>query len=481
MRGADAFLPLTDYLRYNMSTCGTKVVCAEGDCGACTVALGKLSEPKQMNSGGGGGRSRPSDHELKYVPVNGCIQYVYQLDCSHVITVEGVKNGEELNPVQTAMVDCHGAQCGYCTPGFIVAMCSMFNCTDKKIERADIKEGLSGNLCRCTGYVSIVDAALAVDAKKVVRFQEQYPDAAMVKAFQEHSQQPPLIEAHGRSVFCPIDLAGAVEFKEKHPDAVIIAGGTDVCVNMNKRALEPQNLLSTGNLAGMDQIENDGTNLIIGARVQLRQLEHYVRDLIPELYKVLFVFGSPQIRFAGTLAGNIANASPIADTGPFLFVMDAEIEVASSKGTRRIKINDLYQGYKKLAMQAEEMITRIHIPLPGKEDLLKLYKVSRREHLDISSFTAAIRLRRQSDKVVAPVVAYGGVGPVVMRLAKTEEFLNGKPFTLETFKSAGEIARAEITPISDVRGSTDFRYQLAENVLLKFYYETAAERQLVCR
>jgi xanthine dehydrogenase small subunit len=464
VRGADAFLPLTDYLRYNMSACGTKVVCAEGDCGACTVAIGKLA------AGG----------KLDYVPVNGCIQYVYQLDCSHIITVEGVGNSEELNPVQKAMVDCHGAQCGYCTPGFIVAMCSMFD-SGEKIERADVKEGLSGNLCRCTGYVSIIDAALAVDAKKFVRFAEQYPDAAMCKAFKEHSQQPPLIEAEGRSVFCPLDLPSAVEFKMKHPDAVIVSGGTDVSVNMNKRGYEPENLLSTGNLPGMDQIENDGTTLIVGARVQLRQLEHYVKELIPELYKVLFVFGSPQIRYAGTLAGNIANASPIADTGPFLFVMDAMIEVASTAGSRQIKINDLYQGYKKLAMKPEEIITKIHIPLPRKDDLLKLYKVSRREHLDISSFTAAIRMRRDSDSIVAPVVSYGGVGPVVLRLPKTEEFLRGKPFTLETFKSAGVIARSEITPLSDVRGSSDFRYQLAENVLLKFYYETAAERQLVCR
>jgi xanthine dehydrogenase small subunit len=464
VRGADAFLPLTDYLRYNMSACGTKVVCAEGDCGACTVALGKLAP---------GGK-------LEYVPVNGCIQYIYQLDCSHIITVEGVGNSEELNPVQAAMVDCHGAQCGYCTPGFIVAMCSMYNCSDK-LERADVKEGLSGNLCRCTGYVSIIDAALAVDAKKFVRFSEQYPDAAMSKAFKEHSQQPPMIEAQGRSVFCPVDLPSAVEFKKKHPDAVIISGGTDVSVNMNKRGLEPQNLLSTSNLLSMDQIENDGTCLIVGARVQLRQLEHYVKELIPELYKVLFVFGSPQIRYAGTLAGNIANASPIADSGPFLFVMDAAIEVASASGSRRIKINDLYQGYKKLAMTPEEIITNIHIPLPRMDDLLKLYKISRREHLDISSFTAAIRLQRDSDKIVAPAVAYGGVGPVVMRLRKTEEYLNGKPFTLETFKSAGSIARSEITPISDVRGAQDFRYQLAENVLVKFYYETAAERQLVCR
>lgn len=462
IRGEHAFVPLTDYLRYEISQCGTKVVCAEGDCGACTIALGHLE-----------------NDDIVYKPVNGCIQYMYQLDCAHVITVEGVKLEGELCGVQTAMINCNGAQCGYCTPGFIVAMCAMFD-AEGTIDRNALKEGLTGNLCRCTGYEDIIKAGLAVDRKKQPRFKQQYPSQPMVKAFREHVKEPITIESEGRVFFNPTDIDGAVAFKAKHPGTVVVSGGTDVCVNANKRGLTPQYLLSTSNLPGMNEIKVQGTNLVVGGRVTLRDLEGYVRELIPELYKVLFIFGSPQIRYAGTLAGNIANASPIADTIPFLFAMDAEVEVLGSKGSRRIKMRSLYKGYKTLALTPEEIITRVHIPMPQKNELLKLYKVSKREQLDISSFTAAIRMRRKENKIDSVSIAYGGVAAVVLQLPKTEAYLKGKPFSLDTFRVAGAIAREEITPLSDVRGSRDYRLQLAENILVKFYYETADERELAC-
>jgi len=462
VKGADALIPLTDYLRYGISACGTKVVCAEGDCGACTVAVGRVN-----------------GDELDYKPVNGCIQYIYQLDCASIITVEGIKNGEELNCVQTAMVECHGAQCGYCTPGFIVAMSSMFD-AGTEINRASVKEGLTGNLCRCTGYLSIIDAALKTDAKSFQKFNTVYPPAPMREAFLEHQKEPARIECEGRSVFCPSSLSQAVSFKKENPAAVIISGGTDVCVNMNKRGLEPVHLMTTANLQGLDDIRHDEATLYVGSKVSLRTLETYVKDLIPEFYNILFVFGSPQIRHAATLAGNIANASPIADSLPFLFAMDALIEVFGSAGPRRIKIQSLYKGYKVLSMEPDEIIVRIIIPIPKTDELLKLYKISRREHLDISSFTAAVRMKNENGTIKSPVIAYGGVAPVVLRLKKTEEFLNGKPFTLETFTAAGKVACDEIAPISDVRGARDYRLQLAQNILVRFYHETANQEQLVC-
>jgi len=165
---------------------------------------------------------------------------------------------------------------------------------------------------------------------------------------------------------------------------------------------------------------------------------------------------------------------------PFLYVMDAQIEVVGSAGPRRIKIQSLYKGYKVLAMEPDEIIIRIIIPLPKKDELLKLYKVSKREHLDISSLTAAVRLKNENNTIKSPLIAYGGVAPVVLRLRKTEEFLNGKPFSLETFTAAGKVACDEITPISDVRGARDYRLQLAQNILVRFYHETAHEEQLIC-
>ncbi len=460
--GEQAFVPITDYLRYEQGVCGTKVVCAEGDCGACTTLIGRIN---------GNG--------IEYKSVNACIQFIFQLDCSHVITVEGLKLNDQLNAVQQSMVDCHGAQCGYCTPGIVVAMCGMYNRTCP-VNLETIKEELTGNLCRCTGYESIMRAGLAVDEARLFKADDHYPPAAMVRTFKEHVSIPIQISAGERIFFNPVNVGDAVKFKAEHAGTVIVSGGTDVSVNANKRGMEPVHLMSTSNLPGLTEICVRENVLEVGARVNLRDLELYVKDLIPEFYKMLWIFGSPQIRCAGTLAGNIANASPIGDTLPFLLVMEAEIEVTGTAGTRRINMNNLYTGYKTLALKSDELITRIFIPVPQKGELLKLYKVSKREQLDISSFGAAIRIQRTNTKIVDAKLAYGGIAAVVLRMKKTEEFLRGKEFTLDTFRAAGEVAKSEITPLSDVRGSSDFRFQLAENILLKFFYETADERELAC-
>ncbi|HEY9787478.1 MAG TPA: FAD binding domain-containing protein [Candidatus Obscuribacterales bacterium] len=464
IRGAEAFTPLSDYLRYELGLCGTKVVCAEGDCGACTVMLGRLNEGKT---------------DLTYIPVNSCIQFLYQLDCAHIASIEGLKIDEQLNNVQEAMVECHGAQCGYCTPGFIVAMCAMFE-NKQKLALPDVKEGLTGNLCRCTGYESIINAALAVDGSQYTKLSQLHPPAPIVQAFEKHHQEPVLIEGDGLKLFIPVDVRSAAEFKSKNSDTIIVSGGTDVCVNTNKKGLEPKTVISLANMAGLDDLTVEQGNLQVGAKVTLRRLEDFCRTLIPEFYRILYVFGSPQIRHAGTLAGNIGNGSPIADTLPFLFVMDAEIEAEGAQGVRRIKINNFYKGYKTLDLGKDEIITRIIVPVPTEADVLKLYKISKREHLDISTFTAAIRLQRDNGRISRANIAYGGIAAVVVRMTKTEAFLAGKPYTIETFREGGKIAREEITPISDVRGSADFRWQLAENILQKFFYETASEREWVC-
>jgi xanthine dehydrogenase small subunit len=468
--GEDAFMSLSDYLRYSLSKCGTKVVCAEGDCGACTVFLGRLNAAK---SG------------IEYIPVNACIQYMYQLDCTHIVTVEGLKVDGDLNRIQQSMVDCHGAQCGYCTPGFIVAMCSLFEQCDKSekpcsVTRQDVSDALTGNLCRCTGYEAIIKAAMSVDEKEYKRLENLYPPQTFVAAFKKHHEEPVLVKGDEAEFFKPTDVKSAVEYKSKNSGAVIVSGGTDVCVNLNKGRIEPRNVLVLTHVAGLEELKLSGDTVEVGARVTLRRLEEFFQKSLPEFHHILWIFGSPQIRYAGTLAGNIANGSPIADSLPFLFVSGAEVEVAGLKGERRIKVNQLYSGYRKMVLTDDEIIVRVHIPLPSKATKLKLYKVSKREHLDISSFTAAISLERNGDKIANAQVAYGGVAAVVLKLAKTEEFLNGKAFTLETFREAGEVAMKEITPISDVRGSKDYRLQLAANIMEKFYFETAEEKELVC-
>jgi len=447
--GEQAFETLSRFLRYEQRATGTKIVCEEGDCGACTVLVGR------RENGG-----------LRYRPVNSCIQSLFQLDCTHVVTVEGLARGGELTPVQDAMVRCHGAQCGYCTPGFIMAMAGMYECTEHP-DAKDVRGALTGNLCRCTGYESIIKAALEVEAQP--RIEQLYPSAPILAEIAAADREPVEIGTFAR----PVDLESAIAFKAAHPDTVIVQGATDFGVWKTKRGFSPAAILSLDAVEGLGEIALDGNTLSVGGRVSLAQFESFVRDLVPALAEIMDRFGSPQIKNAGTLAGNIANASPIADTLPFLYVSGASLELTGLAGTRVVPLPEFYLGYKKLDLRADEIITRILIPLPKADETLRLYKISKRSHLDISTFTAAMLMRRTDGRIDSMRIAYGGVGPVVLRLKKTEEFLTGRPLALETFTAAGEIAREEIAPITDVRGSRELRLQLAENILCRFYYEAA--------
>jgi xanthine dehydrogenase small subunit len=216
----------------------------------------------------------------------------------------------------------------------------------------------------------------------------------------------------------------------------------------------------------------------LGARASWTAIEEICKSSVPEFHKIVSIFGAPQIRHVGTIGGNIANASPIADSLPFLYVMEARLELQSAAGTREVNINDFYKGYKKFDLRPGELITRVRVPLPAETDLLRLYKVSRRRDLDIATFTAAIRVRTDGYTIAGAAIAFGAVGPIVIRARKTESFLRGRPFDEDTMCAAGDVAIAEITPISDVRGTADFRYQLTRNVLLKFFQESQSELSL---
>ncbi|HET7434424.1 MAG TPA: FAD binding domain-containing protein, partial [Thermoanaerobaculia bacterium] len=443
--GEAVFQTVSRWLREVKRATGTKIVCEEGDCGACTVLVG-----------------RRENGALQYRPVNSCIQFLFQLDCTSIVTVEGLAPRGELAPVQEAMIRCQGAQCGYCTPGFIVAMAAMAETGERDVRRA-----VTGNLCRCTGYEPIMKAADAVDFDRCARVEQLYPSEPMLRAFDEVSREA----VQATRFFQPATLEEAVKFKGEHPKAIIVQGATDVGVWSTKRGFIPEAVLSLRGVAGLEELRIDDGMLIAGARVSLADFETFVVDRVPELREVMDRFGSPQIKNAGTIAGNIANASPIADTLPFLFVMGARLELTGAKGSRLADINSFYRGYKTLDLAPDEIITRILIPLPAKNDVLRLYKISKRSHLDISTFTAAFLMRRTDGRIDSIRIAYGGVGPVVLRLPKTEAFLEGKPLSLETFEAAGELACSEITPISDVRGSREYRLQLAREVMKKFYYD----------
>jgi xanthine dehydrogenase small subunit len=451
--GDEVFLTLAEFLRRRRGLTGTKVVCAEGDCGSCAVLIG-----------------RPDGDAIRYSAVTSCIQILFQLDATHVVTVEGLRDGQKLNPIQQAMVTCQGTQCGFCTPGFIVALQGLMDEGDE-IDAEKVRRGLTGNLCRCTGYDSIIRAALASDRSALKSVDEIYPPREIVNHLKAFAGEEVRIDTPTRRFYKPISVEQATQFRRDNPACSVIAGATDLGVVYNKKLREINVALSLGGIASLGQVRIEPGAMHLGAGVTLATLELLARKHLPELARFMQWFGSPLIRNAGTIGGNLVTGSPIGDTIPALIVLGAEIEIAGVSGTRRVPIGEFYIGYRKTVLAADELVSAIRIPLLNETQMLKLYKISRRKDLDISSFGAAIWMQRSNGIVDDIRLAFGGVGPMVMRLPKAEAILRGQAPTLERFERAGEIAREEVTPISDVRGSAEYRRTLAGNILAKFWHE----------
>jgi xanthine dehydrogenase small subunit len=460
--GANAFGSLSDFLRYELCLTGTKVVCAEGDCGSCTVFIG-----------------RAAGDRIVYKPITSCIQFLHQLDCAHIITIEGLTPATGLNPIQQSMVRCHGAQCGFCTPGVVVSLYSAFEDSafqaGTAICESDLRSALVGNLCRCTGYQSIIRAGLETPAQEIQSLDSLYPPQEMRAAFAAHSSEAVMIRHAHRCHFKPVSISDAIAFKSANPDCTLIAGATDIGVLINKGIRDPKVILNLSGMPGLCAIASSPTSITAGATATIAELERIAEEALPEFARFLHWFGSPPIKNAATIGGNIANGSPIGDSMPALFVLDAEVELTGTAGTRRVNINQFYTGYRKTVMTPDELITAVHIPLPTCDEHFKLYKISRRKNLDISAFSAAIRMRLTAGKIVDCRIASGGVAATIIRLSPVEKFLVGKEFDEITIRAAADIARDEVRPISDVRGSADYRSQLAGNILLKFFAEISHE------
>jgi len=505
VRGEQAALTLSDYLRTGAdylrtgadylrggalsakhqgarclsapSLTGTKVACAEGDCGACSVLVGK----PDFAAG-----------RFEYQTIDACIAFVYQMDGRHVVTVEGIQQEDgTLSQVQTAMVDCHGSQCGFCTPGFVMALHGLLETRQqqpqpKPLTDDELRLGLSGNLCRCTGYHQILEAGHSCDPAATASVSAPFDTAAMLADFSAMGSGPVCVNARApdhspkgattkpaapAEIFIPSTLSELLARRAERPVATLLSGATDLGVQYNHGKISLADVLVTSAVPELDQLEVDGNELIIGAAVSWSRIERFVRDRVPEYFQVLTRFGSPQVRHAGTLAGNLANASPIADSIPFHYVTQTTLELASIRGRRRVKIEDFYLGYKQLDLQPDEVIVSVRTPLPTVNQQLKLYKISKRRDLDISTVTAAFLLELDGDQILGAQIATGGVGPTVVSLPKSAALLVGQSLSATTMQAAGRLARQEITPISDVRGSANYRLQLVENLFLKCFHD----------
>ena len=461
VKDVDPTMTVLEYLRTVERKCGTKEGCAEGDCGACTVVV-----------------ARPDDAGgLVYEPVNSCIQFLPTLDGKQVITVEGLRQPDGAqHPVQKAMVDTHGSQCGFCTPGFVMSLFALWHRT-KAPSKEDTLQALAGNLCRCTGYRPILEAAASMyrgQAKD--QFDATSADVAhrLMALRRAHGLA---YVARGRSFFAPRTLAELADILQRYPNAMLLAGGTDFGLWVTKQHRSFPCIVFLGELAELRRIVRGTTHLEIGAGVTWEAALPELAALHPELREFLLRFASVQIRNAATVGGNIANASPIGDGPPPLIALGASLVLSGPQGERELALEDFFKSYRKTDLRAGEIVARVRIPLPPRDLRFAVWKVSKRFDQDISAVCGAFALRFADGHVLSARIAFGGMAAVPARARAAEAALAGRPWNLATVQTAMAAIERDFAPISDARASRDYRLLVARNLLLRLYHELAAEAQ----
>jgi xanthine dehydrogenase small subunit len=457
------------HLREDLHCTGTKEGCAEGDCGACTVAVGELD----------------AYGTLALKAVNACIQFLPTLDGRALFTVEDLRAADgALHPVQQAMVDCHGSQCGFCTPGFIMSMWALYENQPAGAglpTRDEINTALSGNLCRCTGYRPIVEAS------QKMFDEQQYPRialdrAAVTKALQsiqrkntfEYRAPDTRGAAFGAPTFyAPVTLEAFAALRAQHPHARLLAGSTDVGLWVTKQFRDLGDILFIGNVAELKTIESDAQTLTIGAAASLEDAYAAMTADYPELAELWTRFASLPIRNAGTLGGNVANGSPIGDSMPALIALNALVVLQRERNTRTLPLDAFYVGYQKTALEPGEFVAAIRVPRPAPDLRFRTYKLSKRYDQDISAVCVAFALRIGEDGVIAEArIAYGGMAATPKRATHAEAALKGAPWDAAAAQRAMDALAADYQPLTDMRASSAYRLKAARNLLWRFHLET---------
>ncbi len=454
----DQFEPTTtllDYLRLEERAMGTKEGCGEGDCGACTIALGRLRNGR-----------------LVYEPVNSCILLLGQIDGCELVTVEDLAGLDGLHPVQQALVELHGSQCGFCTPGFVMSLFTLYHSRRPGLTRQDVTTWIAGNLCRCTGYRPIIDAALEACRKDLndIFYLRAAETTARLEAL--HDTRDIFIGTNDKFFCAPESFQSLLEIYAEHPDATLVSGATDVGLWITKHLKELPKVIYLGRVNGLSTCYKDEKGIRLGAAASYAVAESYLKTIDPDLEHVLTRIGSRQVRASGTIGGNIANGSPIGDMPPMLIALGAEIELQSIRGRRILPLESFFIDYGKQEIAENEVLTSIHIPHLIRQDHFRAYKITKRFDQDISAVMAAFCISLKDGRVQCARLAFGGMAGIPKRASTAEKALLGvsldDPLSWQAALNAME---TDFTPLSDMRASGTYRRDVARGLLKKALME----------
>jgi xanthine dehydrogenase small subunit len=449
-----------EWLREDAHCSGTKEGCAEGDCGACTVVLGRVD-----------------DGALALEPVNACIRFLPTIDGLALFTVEDLQalGGGALHPVQQRMVDCHGSQCGFCTPGFVMSLWERYEHHQQagtRPTRQQLADDLAGNLCRCTGYRAILDAGERMFDADPVRLDR----AGVVTALQQLAADPPL-SWPGR-FHAPRTMDELAALRLALPEARLLAGGTDIGLWVTKQLKVLPELIYVGEVAELRRVTVEEVQLHIGAAASLESAWSALARHWPALQEVWLRFASPPVRHAGTMGGNVANGSPIGDAAPALIALGASITLRRGERLRNMPLQDFYLDYMKNRLEAGEFVQSLAVPLPAPGQVLRAWKIAKRFDSDISAVCGAMVLELDGGTVTSARLAFGGMAAIVKRAAAAEAALVGQAWTEATLQASMAALAQDFQPLSDLRASASYRLQVAQNLLRRMWLETRPEHPL---
>ena len=449
INNVDTNVSVLNYLRIDKRLTGTKEGCASGDCGACTAIIAELKNNK-----------------LEYKAINTCIMFLYSLHGKQLITVEHLSNSK-LHPVQQSMVDNHGSQCGFCTPGFVMSMFGMYK--DKvKPSNQNIDEYLAGNLCRCTGYNSIKKAA-----KKMYSYgrKDKFSknENKIIKLLKKIKHNDILISKNNNKFYIPLNLKNLIQYTQNNKQYKFVTGGTDIALEVTKKNNNINSLIYLGNNKDLNYIKIKENYINIGSATPINKIIPILKKYYPSFADMFDRYGSTQIRNVASIGGNLGSASPIGDSLPALLALNAKL-ILQSKNQRLLDIKDFFKAYRKTALKNKEFIKEIRIPIL-KSHIFKCYKISKRIDDDISSLFVAYLMKLKNNIIIDINIAYGGMDSIPNFAFKTQKYLIGKEFNLKNIEKSKQIIEKDFNPLTDVRASSSYRKLVSKNLMDRLFLE----------